>query len=51
MKNNLFIKVVCLIIAALMIMPALPDNQAYAAYRSNNFATINSQKQYSIITR
>ena len=50
MKNNLFIKVVCLIIAALMIMPALPDNQAYAAsIASNNFATINSQNNTALL--
>ena len=48
MKKNLFIKVICLIIAALMIMPALPENNAYAAnIASNDFATIATSNNVS----
>ena len=45
MKNNLFIKVICLLIAALMIMPSLPDNHVYAAnIASNDYVTITTQR-------
>ncbi|GEM_PF-1474284 len=44
MKSNLFIKILYMIMAMLMIIPALPDNYAYAAtVAANDYATITTQ--------
>lgn len=51
MKNNLFIKIICLIIAALMIMPVLPENNAYAATINNDYVTVTTSNNPGLFGR